>query len=93
MDHTAKSQVCADLEDFSYDSRSGQIDASCRNGKADAGGMGAHMVLDLGDDGLLIRAQLHNAGRLQGDLIVMPRVVEVLHIAQARSQSDETSSL
>ena len=49
--------------------------------QACAAGFGAHMVLDLGDDGLLIRAQLHNAGGLQGDLIVVPRVVEVLRIA------------
>ena len=45
------------------------------------------MVLDLGDDSLLIGAQLHNAGWLQGDLIVMPRVVKVLRIAEAYPQS------
>ena len=36
------------------------------------------MVLDLCNASLLIIAQLHQAGRLQRDLIVVPRVVEGL---------------
>ena len=36
------------------------------------------MVLDVCDAGLLVVAQLHHAGRLQRDLVVVARVVEGL---------------
>ena len=36
------------------------------------------MVLDLCNAGFLVIAQLHHAGRLQRDLVVVPRVVEGL---------------
>ncbi len=45
-----------------------------------------HMVLDLGNDCLLLGAQLHNAGGLQRDLIVMAGVVEGLQ-TQAKAST------
>ena len=43
------------------------------------------MVLDFGDDCLLLGAQLHDAGGFQRDLIVMAGVVEGLQTQKTKS--------
>ena len=51
------------------------------------------MVLDLGDDCLLLRAQLHDARGFQRDLIVMAGVVEGLQTQAAKSAPGQLTIL
>ena len=51
------------------------------------------MVLDLGDDCLLLRAQLNDAGGFQRDLIVMASVVEGLQTQSTQSAPGQVVKL